>query len=109
MATPQLPESAGGVLTAPRTHQTEPDWQLTSGDVQQGSILWLGTYKETIASFARHGDHGLFPVRDVTRQKPATPEMYKRPIVVLARTSEHPNSMLFTYVCQPTGCIVSHS
>ena len=72
--------------------------QLTSAEVQQGSILWLGSYEETVASSATHGQHGMAPVQDLKTREPADLGMFNHPIVVLARPPENPDMIWFAYV-----------
>lgn len=85
-------------LSAPLVPQLHPR-VLISDDVEQGTILWLAPYGETLASLQRRRSECTEPVLNLFKQVAPEESFYGHPILVVSRSAKRPDSIVFLPVC----------
>lgn len=78
-----------------------PDWTITSDEVVQGSILWLGSVEEIEKSQLQRGS-ALQPVRNINNGSVANGGMLNHPILVVSRPAWDPSIIFFLPVSTPS-------
>ncbi|KAF2166737.1 hypothetical protein M409DRAFT_54528 [Zasmidium cellare ATCC 36951] len=86
--------SAPAFNISPRRTINKPDWIITSDEVEQGCILWLGTPTETMESQRRRGAPTT-QVINAQSKLPANNGMYEHPFLVLSRPASDPSRIYF--------------